>query len=161
MPYYLQKILRTAGGSTALEGSDMQNLYSDSFFKTNKALHKVNIDDTLSGTTGVTVVIKGDTLYVANVGDSRAIIASDVDGQLQYAPLSSDQTPYRRDERERLKSKGAMIMTLQQVEGTEPLHENFGVDSADEIDATADPPRVWDDTLEKPGNIGSFSILKS
>lgn len=83
----------------------MEIVYTRAFMKTNKALHKSDIDDSLSGTTGVTIIVKGDILYVANVGDSRAIIASDIDGKVKYSPLSSDQTPFRKDERERLKRK--------------------------------------------------------
>lgn len=46
--------------------------------RTNKAMHKSReVDDALSGTTAVTVVVKDGTLYVGNVGDSRAIIASE------------------------------------------------------------------------------------
>jgi hypothetical protein len=79
-------------------------VYTKAFVDTDKALHGgSSIDDSLSGTTGVTVLQKGDRLLVANVGDSRAIIASMVDGKLVYSPLSNDQTPYRKDERERLK----------------------------------------------------------
>jgi serine/threonine protein phosphatase PrpC len=63
-------------------------------------------DDSVSGTTGVTAFVKGDTLYVANVGDSRAIIARmGEDEKLKSCPLSVDQTPFRKDERERLKKK--------------------------------------------------------
>ena len=50
-----------------------------------------------------------DTMYVSNVGDSRAIIVSEEKCDLnknetKYVakPLSTDQTPYRKDERERL-----------------------------------------------------------
>jgi serine/threonine protein phosphatase PrpC len=42
-------------------------------------------------------------MYISNVGDSRAIIVSMEDGKLKAHPLSSDQTPYRKDERERVK----------------------------------------------------------
>ena len=43
-------------------------------------------------------------MYISNVGDSRAIIISVEDGgKLKARPLSSDQTPYRKDERERVK----------------------------------------------------------
>ena len=49
-----------------------------------------------------------DTMYVSNVGDSRAIIVSEEKCDLnknetKYVakPLSTDQTPYRKDERER------------------------------------------------------------
>lgn len=66
-----------------------------------------------------------DVLYACNVGDSRVIIASEVDGDLKFCPLSSDQTPYRRDERERLKKCGAVIRTVNQIEGLEPIHENW------------------------------------
>jgi serine/threonine protein phosphatase PrpC len=50
---------------------------------------------------------RGDGLcgIVANVGDSRAIIASQLGERLLYSPLSNDQTPFRRDERERIKRK--------------------------------------------------------
>jgi serine/threonine protein phosphatase PrpC len=56
------------------------------------------IDDTLSGTTAITVLFIQDTLYVANVGDSRAIVATrnPETGEIQAAPLSDDQTPYRK-----------------------------------------------------------------
>lgn len=67
-------------------------------------MHKSDVDDMLSGTTGITILVKGDRLFVANVGDSRAIIASEVNDILKYSALSSDQTPYRKDERDRVKS---------------------------------------------------------
>jgi serine/threonine protein phosphatase PrpC len=78
--------------------------------------------------------VKGDRLYVANVGDSRAIIASEQsDGSLKSLPLSNDQTPYRADERERLKKCGARIMSMDQLDGTEPFHENWGLNLGEEV----------------------------
>jgi len=130
----------------------MEEVYSKSFTKTNEELHNSTIDDSLSGTTGITAVIIGDCLYVANVGDSRAIIASeDEPGKVIFQPLSSDQTPYRRDERERVKLKGARVLTLEQIEGNEPIHENWGSDNGESIDEVGDPPRIWDSSLERPG----------
>jgi serine/threonine protein phosphatase PrpC len=154
----------------------MEDIYSNAFIKTNKAMHKANFDDSLSGTTAITIFVKGDTLYVANVGDSRAIIARENDdGKLRSHPLSIDQTPFRKDERERLKKRvrvflllplllppllphsyslshqGARIMTLDQIEGNEEIHENWGTELGEEIDEVGDPPRVWDHTLERPG----------
>jgi len=63
----------------------------------------------LSGTTAISILMCNDTMYVSNVGDSRAIIVSEEKCDLnknetKYVakPLSTDQTPYRKDERERL-----------------------------------------------------------
>lgn len=43
-------------------------------------------------------------MCICNVGDSRAIIVTEQEGgKLKALPLSSDQTPYRKDERERVK----------------------------------------------------------
>lgn len=49
-------------------------------------------------------------------------------------------------------------MTMDQIEGYEPIHENYGTGLGDEIDQGGDPPRVWDATLEKPGCAFSRSI---
>jgi hypothetical protein len=111
------------------------------------------IDDTLSGTTAIAILFFAETMYICNVGDSRAILAQRVgtgsssrppstlnpisevaptsgeaeavpnggDGngnppeappqppvleELKAYPLSDDQTPYRKDERERVKKSG-------------------------------------------------------
>uniref|UniRef100_A0A7S3JNH7 cGMP-dependent protein kinase n=1 Tax=Aureoumbra lagunensis TaxID=44058 RepID=A0A7S3JNH7_9STRA len=42
-------------------------------------------------------------------------------------------------------------MTVDQVEGREPIHENWGTRLGEEIDEYGDPPRVWNDSLEQPG----------
>ncbi|KAH8057763.1 cAMP-dependent protein kinase regulator [Aureococcus anophagefferens] len=59
---------------------------------------------------------------------TRAILGyvPEEQGQIAVQALSVDQTPYRRDERERVKQYGARIMTVDQVEGREKLHENWG-----------------------------------
>lgn len=152
------KELKSNGGTSALDGSKLNNILTSAFVKVNKSLHKSKVDDSLSGTTGITMTLKGDMLHVANVGDSRAIIASDINGTPKFSSLSSDQTPFRKDERERLKLKGAQIMTLDQIEGNEPLHENWGAETGEEIDEVGDPPRVWDSTLERPGCAFTRSI---
>jgi serine/threonine protein phosphatase PrpC/serine/threonine protein kinase len=159
----LAKELRAAGGTKAMDSNNMNKIYTQAFLKSNKSLKTSSIDDSLSGTTAISVFLKGDKLYVGNVGDSRAIIASvDDKGKLKYSPLSSDQTPFRKDERERLKLRGAQIFTIDQIDGHEPIHENWGNDlgeTGDEIDdAACDPPRVWDKTLEKPGCAFTRSI---
>lgn len=151
VPSILLKELKKHGGLKALDGPKMEGIYSDTLVNSNKAMHQSSIDDTLSGTTSITIVIRGDTLLVANVGDSRAIIASEMEEGLVYSPLSDDQTPFRKDERERVKLKGARVLTLEQIEGNEPIHENWGAEGGDVIDEVGDPPRVWDESLERPG----------
>jgi serine/threonine protein phosphatase PrpC len=66
-------------------------------------------------------------------------------------PLSNDQTPFRKDERDRLKKSGARIMTIGQLEGDTAMHENWNESNDNALDDSADPPRVWDKTLERPG----------
>ena len=92
--------------------------YPKSFTDANTMLHRSRIDDSLSGTTAITVFIKDGVLHVANAGDSRAIAVTEDNGTLAAKPLSIDQTPYRKDERERCKKSGARIMTFDQLEGT-------------------------------------------
>jgi hypothetical protein len=119
------------------------------------------IDDTLSGTTAITVLMRGTTMYISNVGDSRAIMISTLeDGSALAQPLSSDQTPYRRDERERVQSYGARILTMDQIDGLAPVHDTWNDDFAhcDGIDESGDPPRVWSPEGDYPGTAFTRSI---
>ncbi len=109
--------------------------------------------------------MKGDTIYVCNVGDSRAIVGSDSQSSAQLfanssvappklvaKPLSADQTPYRKDERERVKKYGARVMSMDQIDKIEPMHENWGdLTLGESIDEGGDPPRVWSPLGDYPG----------
>lgn len=67
-------------------------------------MHDAAFDDSMSGTTSISVLIHGNEIHIANVGDSRAIIAQEnlkatgpyEDMSLVAKPLSIDQTPFRK-----------------------------------------------------------------
>ncbi|KAG6617734.1 AGC/PKG protein kinase [Phytophthora cinnamomi] len=134
--------------------------------QTNRAMHEASFDDSMSGTTSISVLFCGNEIHVSNVGDSRAIIAQENlkastregEANLVAKPLSIDQTPFRKDERVRVKKCGARILTVDQVEGLEPIHENWGLSLGDEIDENGDPPRIWHPYGQYPGTAFTRSI---
>lgn len=131
--------------------------YNSAFLTTNEELHSSEIDDTMSGTTAITVLVVGDTLYVANVGDSRAVIALKEDGSdlIVAEDLSHDQTPFRNDECERVKLCGARVLSVDQVEGLkDPNIQTWG----DEETEGGDPPRLWVQNGMFPGTAFTRSI---
>lgn len=87
-----------------------------------------------------------------------ASIASFDDNKLLALPLSQDQTPYRPDERERVKACGARVMTVDQIEGLEPIHEDWGKRSGEDIDEVGDPPRIWRKEEDFPGTAFTRSL---
>ena len=121
-------------------------------------------------------------ITVCNVGDSRAILGHRIEalqtpteeekreersvgngslagaGTVIAVPLTKDQTPYRADERERIKKAGGVIMTIDQLEGTEPMHENWAGLDEDAVDISGDPPRVWEKGKNYPGTAFTRSI---
>jgi serine/threonine protein phosphatase PrpC/CRP-like cAMP-binding protein len=135
-------------------------------------------------------------MTVCNVGDSRAVLGQRVhresnlntngttnssnsrrdngrsksspEGEAFYRalPLSRDQTPYRRDERKRIRTYGARILSLDQIEGLEPVSlddsdDENGRDEIDlgkEIDEGGDPPRVWHPEQDYPGTAFTRSL---
>ncbi|KDO32788.1 AGC protein kinase [Saprolegnia parasitica CBS 223.65] len=133
-------------------------IYSAAFTDTNAKLHTSRIDDSLSGTTAITCYMDGDIIHVANVGDSRAVIARNDQPRIVASPLSVDQTPYRTDERERVKRYGARVLTMDQLEGIAPIHENWATAINEEVDEDGDPPRVWSPTGNFPGTAFTRSI---
>jgi serine/threonine protein phosphatase PrpC len=67
-------------------------------------------------------------------------------------PLTKDQTPYRKDERDRVKAMGATIMSIDQMQGKEEMHEDWGdLILGETIDYEGDSPRVWANGKDYPG----------
>jgi hypothetical protein len=74
-------------------------------------------------------------------------------------PLSNDQTPYRTDERARVRKTGARVLSMDQIEGIEPVHDNWGdLTLGEDIDEGGDPPRVWSPKGDYPGTAFTRSI---
>jgi cGMP-dependent protein kinase len=61
-------------------------------------------------------------------GEAAAAAAAAVVGEeeVRAYPLSDDQTPYRKDERERVTKCGARVMSMDQIAGDEPQQERRG-----------------------------------
>ncbi|KAJ7549507.1 hypothetical protein O6H91_07G056700 [Diphasiastrum complanatum] len=145
-----ENLLRNAHYKT-----DAVQAYHASYAATNTQLHRSTIDDSMSGTTSITVLVRGNTLYVANVGDSRAVLAERRGGRLVAVDLSSDQTPYRADECDRVKLCGARVLTLDQLEGLKnPNVKCWGGEDDDD----GDPPRLWVANGMYPGTAFTRSI---
>ena len=114
----------------------------NAFMHANENMHRSRVEDTMSGTTGIVVLIRGSKIFVANVGDSRAIISErSLDARSEVShDLSSDQTPYRQDELKRVRAAGAVVLTLDQLEGI----KNPSIDCwTNEYADDGDPPRIW------------------
>lgn len=126
-----------------------------SFLTTNSQLHADSLDDSMSGTTAITVLVRGRTIYVANTGDSRAVIAQRKGKDLVAVDLSIDQTPFRTDELERVKLCGARVLTLDQIEGLKnPDVQCWGTEEDDD----GDPPRLWVQNGMYPGTAFTRSL---
>ncbi|CAI2338601.1 unnamed protein product [Caenorhabditis sp. 36 PRJEB53466] len=62
------------------------------------------------GTTATTMIILNNTVYVANIGDSRAVVArKKEDGSLSPVCLTVDHNPMAHDERMRIQKAGAVV----------------------------------------------------
>ncbi|KAK6117307.1 hypothetical protein DH2020_048952 [Rehmannia glutinosa] len=100
-------------------------------------------------------LVIGDKLYVANVGDSRAVLAVKEGNRVVAQDLSCDQTPFRKDECERVKGCGARVLSVDQVEGLkDPRIQSWG----DEETEGGDPPRLWVQDGMYPGTAFTRSV---
>ncbi|KAJ9537280.1 hypothetical protein OSB04_030013, partial [Centaurea solstitialis] len=132
--------------------------FTSAFATTNLELHASEvIDDAMSGTTAIVALVIGDRLFVANVGDSRAVIAvkGEGDDRVVAVDLSTDQTPFRKDEYDRVKLCGARVLSVDQLEGIkDPSIQTWG----DEEGGGSDPPRLWVPNGMYPGTAFTRSI---
>lgn len=104
---HLGKKIAAARNSTEL--AQIEQDFQSAFKSTAEELKRSGIEANESGTTAVTALRRGDNLYVANVGDSRCVLAREAGGKLQSVEMSDDHKPDRKDEKERiLRNRGAV-----------------------------------------------------
>ena len=139
--------------------TDFPTAFKMSFLQINQRLKMSGTDVALSGTTACACFFDGLKVHVANIGDSRAVLGElQADGTLAAVALSEDQTPYRADERQRIREAGGLVMTYSQMMGDAPMHDSWAVQLGQQTDDSGDPPRVWEAGQQVPGCAFTRSI---
>jgi len=72
----------------------------------------LHFDCSLSGTTATLLLHREGLLYVAHVGDSRAVIARQAQGELESEDLTEDHKPTVEAERRRIQAAGGQVKRL-------------------------------------------------
>eukprot|EP01119_Soliformovum_irregulare_P018590 TRINITY_DN5735_c0_g1_i3.p1 TRINITY_DN5735_c0_g1~~TRINITY_DN5735_c0_g1_i3.p1 ORF type:complete len:716 (+),score=199.10 TRINITY_DN5735_c0_g1_i3:400-2547(+) len=91
---------------------DMRQALTDAYLKTDRDfILKAQVENLFSGTTAVTAFLFGNKLYVANCGDSRAVLG--INGKAY--PMSRDHKPNLTDERIRIEERGGWITSHQEI----------------------------------------------
>lgn len=75
-------------------------------------LHDSSINAAFSGTTCVFAVLIDNTLYIANIGDSRCILGTTVNNQCIPVQLTNDQKPEVPSEKQRILDAGGRVEPL-------------------------------------------------
>ena len=100
-------------------------------------------------------------MHVANAGDSRMVLGERRGNRIFALDLSHDQTPNRKDERERCKAAGARIRSMRMVEGireySDAWEDALGTEQEDEAHSD-DPPRLYSAAGDGPGSAFTRSI---
>ena len=114
----------------------------EAFEKTHQELERRSeIDTNFSGTTAVTVFIRGNTCICSNCGDSRAVIGRLTRSGWVAVALSRDHKPDIPEERERIEKSDGRIAPFRDLSGS-----------------FLGPDRVWLKNQEIPGLAMSRSI---
>ena len=88
-----------------LKAHSLLNALSSGFF--------IDIDCTFSGTTGTLVLLREDQCFVANVGDSRAVLCKHEKNVCNALELTRDHKPVHEHEYQRIQLSGGEVRRLQ------------------------------------------------
>lgn len=136
--------------SSQTPDSNLENLVVSGIQNAVLSIENSDIDLKFSGSTLVSVLIRGQKIICANVGDSRAVLGNcDRSGNWRAIELSNDHKPFRPDEAKRISVAGGIIRQFQTING-----ELVG------------PLRVWSTDRDIPGlamtrSIGDLASRKS
>ena len=138
---YIKQRLPTLLGTDPALTSTPKNCLTYSVIQVNEELTNSSLDIAFSGSTLVTILLYGSTLWCANVGDSRAVLARLSHETWVAMPLSRDHKPDDEDESMRIISCGGRIAAYQ-----------------DELGNPLGPARVWLKDQNIPGLAMSRSL---
>jgi len=93
-----------------VDSNEVKDALASSFGHVTQQLYTASgIDIYFSGSTCVSVLIVGNKVFCANVGDSRAVLAREVDNQLNGYALNRDHKGSEPDEEKRILTNGGRI----------------------------------------------------
>lgn len=104
---------------------NISKAFCDIFCQMDRDLHRQMthenkyIDHITSGTTACVVLVRDNALYIANIGDSRAVLAVPLQDRSAYRTmdLTQDQYPFLPEERQRLEDCGGYISQRDSLTG--------------------------------------------
>ena len=116
LPMDLNRIIKTH--KLDINKDDLSKVIKNTFLMENNALlRNKQIDSDLSGSTCISVIYTPKKLIIANVGDSRCVLGSRVEGEWEYTNLSRDHKPSIREEAERIIKSGGRIRPMIDEDG--------------------------------------------
>jgi len=121
--------------------TDPKDALAKAYLRTNQDISSSPLDVTFSGSTLVSVFLRGSSLWCANVGDSRAIVGRRKGNNWVSVKLSDDHKPDRPDEERRIIANNGRVEAFKGPNG-----ENLG------------PARVWLKSQDAPGLAMSRSM---
>lgn len=145
--FYYPKFLGAKGRKERSNWEVIRNIFIECYKRANHEVSNGTIDATSSGTTAATLCVTKDMLHIANVGDSRCLLVSNVKGSIKAKVLTNDHCPERPEEEERIKKCGGVIMTSSQQNVNDSRVLSFG-----------EPKRVWSKDGKWPGTAFTRSI---
>lgn len=119
----------------------VKQLLQETCLRVQKELETSGIKMRYSGTTFIAALVIKKHLYMCNVGDSRAVLASKIKGRLREGLATKDHNPDNLREGRRIRECGGRVSPLIDESG-----EPYG------------PHRVWNHDLTEPGLAMSRSL---
>ena len=117
LPMDLNRIIKTK--KLDLNKDDLSEVIINTFIMENNALlRNRQIDSDLSGSTCLSVIYTPKKLIIANVGDSRCVLGSQIgENEWKFENLSRDHKPSVKEEAERIKKSGGRIRPMIDEDG--------------------------------------------
>lgn len=96
-----------------VDSNEVKDALATGFSQTSQSLlTSSGLDTYFSGSTCVSILIVGNKVFCANVGDSRAVLARETDGHLNGFALNRDHKANEPDEEARILRNGGRIQAF-------------------------------------------------